>query len=92
MDQTSPIWRKKMKAMEKMGPQAPEYTMMTTARYLHALDVLHEEQELELKRKTARVKAAEAEVRALKTELLFVTTGNRGSREGKLQAGAARDP
>ena len=35
MDQTSLVWRKKIKAMEKAKPQAPEYTLMTTAKYMH---------------------------------------------------------
>jgi hypothetical protein len=33
MDQTSLVWRKKIKALEKVKPQAPEYTLMTTAKY-----------------------------------------------------------
>ena len=42
MDQTYLVWRKKIKAMKKAKPQAPEYTLMTTAKYLHALDILYE--------------------------------------------------
>jgi len=42
MDHTSLVWRKKIKAMEKAKPQALEYTLMTTAKYLHALDTLYE--------------------------------------------------
>ena len=42
MDQTSLVWRKKIKAMEKVKPQAPEYPLVTAAKYLHALDTLYE--------------------------------------------------
>ena len=49
MDQTSLIRRKKIKAMEKVEPQSPVYPLMTTAKYLHALDILYEHQEHELK-------------------------------------------
>ena len=40
MDQSSLIWHKKIKAMEKAKPQTPEYTLMTTAKYQHALNTL----------------------------------------------------
>ena len=49
MDQTSLIQRKKIKAMEKVEPQSLVYPLMTTAKYLHALDILYEHQEQELK-------------------------------------------
>ena len=42
MDQTSLVWCKKIKALEKAKPQMPEYTLMTIAKYLHALDTLYE--------------------------------------------------
>ena len=42
MDQTSLVWRKKIKALEKAKPQAPEYPLVTIAKYLHALDTLYE--------------------------------------------------
>ena len=41
MDQTSLIWRKKIKAIEKVEPQSPIYALMTTTKYLHALDILY---------------------------------------------------
>ena len=40
MDQTSLVWRKMIKEMEKAKPQALEYPLMTTAKYPHALDTL----------------------------------------------------
>ena len=74
MDQTSLVWHKKIKAMEKAKPQAPEYTLMTIAKYLHALDILYENQEVELKIKNTKLKEAEAEVQALRTELLTLNS------------------
>jgi len=60
--------------MEKVKPQALEYTLMTTAKYLHALDILYKNQEMELKIRNAKLKEAEAEVQALKTELLMLNS------------------
>ena len=37
MDQTSHVWHKKIKAMEKAKLQVPEYTLMTIAKYLMPL-------------------------------------------------------
>jgi hypothetical protein len=74
MDQTSLIWRKKIKAMEKAKPQTPEYTLMTTAKYLHALDILYENQEWELKMRNTKLKEAKAKVQALRTELLMLSS------------------
>ena len=62
IDYTSLVWRKKIKAMEKAKPQAPKYTLMTTAKYMHALDILYENQEVELKIKNTKLKEIEAEV------------------------------
>ena len=62
MDQTSLIWRKKIKAMEKVEPQSPVYPLMTTAKYLYALNILYEDKEWEMKMQTAKLKKAEAEV------------------------------
>ena len=42
MDQTSLVWHKKIKALEKVKPQMLEYTLMTIGKYLHALDTLYE--------------------------------------------------
>ena len=56
MDQTSLIWRKKIKAMEKVELQSPVYPLMTTTKYLHALDILYEDQEWEMKMQTAKLK------------------------------------
>ena len=44
MDQTSLVWCKKIKALEKAKPQIPKYTLMTTAKYLHALNTLYKNQ------------------------------------------------
>ena len=74
MDQTSLVWHKKNKAIQKAKPQAPEYTLMTTAKYLHALDILYENQEVELKIKNTKLKEAEAEVQALRMELLMLNS------------------
>ena len=34
--------------MEKINPQTPEYTAVSTIKYLHALDSLYENQQQEL--------------------------------------------
>ena len=74
MDQTSLVWHKKIKALEKVKPQMPEYTLTTTAKYLLALDTLYESQEIELKIKNTKLKEAEAEVQALRKELLMLNS------------------
>ena len=74
MDQTSLIWHKKIKAMEKVKPQVPVYPLMTTAKYLHALNTLNENQEIELKIKNTKLKETEAEVQALRTKLLMLNS------------------
>jgi len=61
MDQTSLIWHKKIKAMEKAEPRSPIYPLMTTAKYLQALDTLYIHQEQEFKIQTIRLKEAETE-------------------------------
>ena len=65
MDQTSHVWRKKIKAMEKAEPQALEYPLVTTAKYLHPLDTLYENQEIELKIKNTKLKEAECNTHVL---------------------------
>ena len=60
--------------MEKVKPQALEYPLMTTSKYLHALDTLYENQEIELKIKNTKLKEAEAEVQALRKELLMLNS------------------
>ena len=62
MDQTSLIWHKKINAMENGEPQSSVYPLVTTAKYLHDLDILYEDQEQEMKMQTAKLKKAEAEV------------------------------
>ena len=74
MNQTSLVWRKKIKALEKAKPQVLEYPLMTIAKYLHALDTLYENQEIELKIKNTKLKEAEAEVQALRKELLMLNS------------------
>jgi len=85
MDQTSLIWRKKIKAMEKAKPQTPEYILMTIAKYLHALDILYKNQERELKIRNTKLKEAEAEVQALRMELLMLNSQLSTMREEKVQ-------
>lgn len=46
-NQTTPTWCDKVRDLEKISPQAPEYTCVSTVRYLHALDSLYEDQQLE---------------------------------------------
>lgn len=46
-NQTTPTWWEKVRGLEKVHPQAPEYTEVSTIRYLHALDSLYEDQQLE---------------------------------------------
>ena len=83
MDQASLVWRKKIKALEKMKPQMPKYTLMTTAKYLHALDTLYENQEIELKIKNTKLKEVEAKVQALRKELLMLNSQLSTMREEK---------
>jgi hypothetical protein len=40
-DQTSCVWRKKIRTLEQAEPQAPDYTLISSARYLSALDALY---------------------------------------------------
>ena len=63
----------------------PEYTLMTIAKYLHALDILYKNQERELKIRNTKLKEAEAEVQALKTELLMLNSQLSTMREEKEQ-------
>jgi peptidoglycan hydrolase CwlO-like protein len=58
---------------------------MTTAKYLHALDTLYENQEIELKIKNTKLKEAEAEVQALRKELLMLNSQLSTMREEKEQ-------
>jgi len=85
MDQTSHVWHKKIKAMEKAKLQVPEYTLMTIAKYLHALDTLYKNQEIELKIKNTKLKEEEAEVQALRKELLMLNSQLSTMREEKVQ-------
>ena len=66
MDQTSLVWRKKIKALEKAKPQAPEYTLMSTTKYLNTLYALYKNQELELKISNSKLKEAEAKTQTLR--------------------------
>ena len=47
--------------MEKVGQRTLDYTIVSTVRYLHALDALYEDQQRELKKWTTKAKEAEAE-------------------------------
>ena len=63
----------------------PKYTLMTTAKYLHALDTLYENQEIESKIKNTKLKEAKAEVQALRKELLMLNSQLSTMREEKEQ-------
>ena len=41
-NQTTPTWCEKVWALEKIDLKTPEYTAVTTVKYLHALDTLYE--------------------------------------------------
>ena len=62
VDQTTPIWRENIEALEKDGQRTPEYTIVAPVKYLHPLDILYEDQQRELKKWTAKAKDAEAEL------------------------------
>ena len=63
----------------------PEYTLMTTAKYLHDLHTLYKNQEIELKIRNTKLKEAEAEVQALRTKLLMLNSQLSTMREEKEQ-------
>ena len=66
---------------------------MTTAKYLHALDTLYKNQEIELKIKNTKLKEAEAEVQALRKELLMLNSQLSTMREeGTMQARTTEIP
>ena len=83
MDHTSLVWRKKIKALEKEKLEAPKYTLMSTTKYLNALDTLYENLELELKISNSKLKEAEAETQALRKELLMLNSQLSTMREEK---------
>ena len=58
---------------------------MTTAKYLHALDILYENQGQELKIRNIKLKEAEAKARALRTELVMLNSQLPIMREEKEQ-------
>ena len=58
---------------------------MTIAKYLHALDILYENQGQELKIRNIKLKEVEAEVQALRTELLMLNSQLSTMREEKEQ-------
>jgi len=58
---------------------------MTTTKYLHALDILYEDQEWELKIRTTKLKEVEAKARALRMKLLMLNSQLPTMREGKEQ-------
>ena len=93
MDQTTPIWSEKVEATEKVGQRTPEYTIVSTVRYHHALDALFKDQQWELKKWTTKAKEAEAEVRSLKLELHLMKSQLATMREeGILQARTTEGP
>ena len=58
---------------------------MTIAKYLHALDILYENQGQELKIRNIKLKEAEAKVQALRMELLMLNSQSSTMREEKEQ-------
>ena len=74
---------RRFKALEKAKPQAPEYTLMSTAKYLNALDTLYENLELELKISNSKLKEAEAETQVIRKELLMLNSQLSTMREEK---------
>jgi len=71
-NQTTPTWCEKVQALEKIDPKTPEYTAVTTVKYLHALDTLYENQQQELSRWIAKAKEIGSELRDTKWELYLV--------------------
>jgi hypothetical protein len=47
-NQTTPTWCEKVQDLEKISPQALEYTEVFNIRYMHALDAIYEDQQKEL--------------------------------------------
>ena len=55
--------------MEKISPQAPEYTKVFNVRYMHALDAIFEDQQQELSGWITRVQGIKNELRNTTMEL-----------------------
>jgi len=58
---------------------------MTIAKYLHALNILYEHQEWELKIWTIKLKEAEVEAQALRIDVLMINSQLLAMREEKEQ-------
>jgi hypothetical protein len=84
-NQTTPTWCEKVWALERVDPKAPEYTAVSTVRYLHALDSLYEDQHQELKRSMAKAKEIDAELRSVRLDL-FIATQQRATLIHKLDS------
>jgi hypothetical protein len=49
-DQSTPTWNLKIEDLQKIDVKAPEFTMVTTVVYMHALDILYDYQKEEMER------------------------------------------
>lgn len=85
VDQTSEIWLKKLQDIEKANPRSSTYTLISTAKYLNALDTLHRQQELAMAVSEAARKKAEAKVQELEDELVMLNTQLKDMKEQKEQ-------
>jgi hypothetical protein len=72
-NQTTPTWCEKVRDLEKVNPQSPEYTRVSTIRYLHALDSLYEDQQLEKIAWINRYRHLEIELENTNSELYKAT-------------------
>lgn len=68
VDQTTPTWTMKVRDLEDIGRHMPNSTMVSTVKYLHALDSLYEDQRQELKKWIKKARKAEDEVRKWRFE------------------------
>ena len=61
--------REKVRDLEKISPQAPEYTKVFNVRYMHALDAIFEDQQKELSGWITRAQEIKNELRNTTMEL-----------------------
>lgn len=71
-NRTTPTWCEMVQDLEKISPQTPEYTGVATVKYLHALDSLYEDQQMERTIWMNRYKDLEAELEKTNKELYKV--------------------
>jgi dsDNA-binding SOS-regulon protein len=70
-NQTTPTWCEKVRALEKINPRAPDYTIVSTIKYLHALDFLYEDQQQQLSGWITKAKEIGDELRNTNLELFL---------------------